>query len=228
MEPAGVRKEWCVVPDSSLRSNGAKAELLIPQLEFLNEEGAHAELWVVSQIFVDTPDRTVSDSTRYLQKVTAIFLDGRGAALLKYQWKDAQFKCNRWLSVQVWRKMWYQKMKMKLIVLGIIVALILIIILSIFLGICGNKAPGSADAFLMIMAKKLHNGLPKEVTVERAATTDERLRYLEFVRQAAAQVQAPVRTHAIRTTHENIDMTIKAADSILSQLDLAHRVRSRC
>ena len=24
MEPAGVRKEWCVVPDSSLRSNGAE------------------------------------------------------------------------------------------------------------------------------------------------------------------------------------------------------------
>jgi len=44
----------------------------------------------------------------------------------------------RWLSVQVWRKMWYQKMKMKLIVLGIIVALILIIILSIFQGICGK------------------------------------------------------------------------------------------
>ena len=28
--------------------------------------------------------------------------------------------------------------------------------------------------------------------MERAVTTDERLRYLEFVRQAAAQVQAPV------------------------------------
>ena len=34
--------------------------------------------------------------------------------------------------------MWYQKMKMKLIVLGIIIALILIIILSIFQGICGK------------------------------------------------------------------------------------------
>ena len=49
--------------------------------------------------------------------------------------EDADF---RWLCVQVWRKMWYQKMKMKLIVLGIIVALILIIILSIFQGICGK------------------------------------------------------------------------------------------
>ena len=34
--------------------------------------------------------------------------------------------------------MWYQDMKMKLIVLGIIIALILIIILSIFQGICGK------------------------------------------------------------------------------------------
>jgi len=44
----------------------------------------------------------------------------------------------RWLGVQVRRKMWYQDMKMKLIVLGIIIALILIIILSIFQGICGK------------------------------------------------------------------------------------------
>lgn len=35
-----------------------------------------------------------------------------------------------------------------------------------------------------------------------------------------------MRTHAIRTAHENIDRTIKAADSILSQFDLARRVRS--
>jgi hypothetical protein len=35
-----------------------------------------------------------------------------------------------------------------------------------------------------------------------------------------------VRTHAIRTAHENIDRTIKAADGILSQFDLARRVRS--
>ena len=35
-----------------------------------------------------------------------------------------------------------------------------------------------------------------------------------------------VRTHAIRTAHENIDRTIKADNSILSQFDLARRVRS--
>ncbi|CAD6264054.1 unnamed protein product [Miscanthus lutarioriparius] len=34
-----------------------------------------------------------------------------------------------------------------------------------------------------------------------------------------------VRMHAIRTAHENIDMTIKAADSILSQFDLARRIQ---
>jgi hypothetical protein len=33
-----------------------------------------------------------------------------------------------------------------------------------------------------------------------------------------------VRTHAIRMAHENIDKTIKAADAILSQFDLARRV----
>ncbi|CAM0147150.1 unnamed protein product [Urochloa decumbens] len=39
-------------------------------------------------------------------------------------------------GVRVRRKMWYQNMKMKLIVLGIVVALILIIILSVCHGIC--------------------------------------------------------------------------------------------
>ena len=32
----------------------SQAELLIPQLEFLNEEGAQAELWALSKIFLDT------------------------------------------------------------------------------------------------------------------------------------------------------------------------------
>jgi hypothetical protein len=39
-------------------------------------------------------------------------------------------------------------------------------------------------------------------------------------------VELQVRTHAIRTAHENIDWTIKAVDDILSQFDLARRVRS--
>ncbi|KAJ1254473.1 hypothetical protein BS78_K051700 [Paspalum vaginatum] len=36
----------------------------------------------------------------------------------------------------------------------------------------------------------------------------------------------PPRTHAIRTAHENIDRTIKAADGILSQFDLARRAEA--
>ena len=39
-------------------------------------------------------------------------------------------------------------------------------------------------------------------------------------------MELQVRTHAIRTAHENIDRTIKAVDDILSQFDLARRVRS--
>ncbi|XP_062228032.1 uncharacterized protein LOC133926233 [Phragmites australis] len=66
----------------------AIAELLIPQLEFLNEEGAQAELWALSRIFLDTLVQETG------QKVTAIFPDAGAAALLKYQWKDAQFKCS--------------------------------------------------------------------------------------------------------------------------------------
>jgi len=65
----------------------AIAELLIPQLEFLNEEGAQAELWALSKIFLDTLVQETG------QKVTAIFPDAGAAALLKYQWTDAQFKC---------------------------------------------------------------------------------------------------------------------------------------
>jgi len=38
-------------------------------------------------------------------------------------------------GVRVRRKMWYQNMKIKLIVLGIVIALILIIILSVYHGI---------------------------------------------------------------------------------------------
>ncbi|GJN00938.1 hypothetical protein PR202_ga18165 [Eleusine coracana subsp. coracana] len=65
-----------------------QAELLIPQLEFLNEEGAQAELWALARIFLDT----LVEETG--QKVTAIFPDAGAAALLKYQWQDAPFKCS--------------------------------------------------------------------------------------------------------------------------------------
>ena len=65
----------------------AIAELLIPQLEFLNEEGAQAEVWALSRIFLDTLVKETG------QKVKAIFPDAGAAALLKYQWTDAEFKC---------------------------------------------------------------------------------------------------------------------------------------
>uniref|UniRef100_J3MB84 DUF1995 domain-containing protein n=2 Tax=Oryza brachyantha TaxID=4533 RepID=J3MB84_ORYBR len=65
----------------------AIAELLIPQLEFLNEEGAQAEVWALSRIFLDTLVKETG------QKVKAIFPDAGAAALLKYQWTDAGFKC---------------------------------------------------------------------------------------------------------------------------------------
>jgi hypothetical protein len=37
-----------------LTTSQLQAELLIPQLEFLNEEGAQAELWALARIFLDT------------------------------------------------------------------------------------------------------------------------------------------------------------------------------
>lgn len=69
-------------------SGGMRAivELLIPQLQFLDDEGAQAELWELSRIFLDT----LMEETG-CQKVKAIFPDAGAAALLKYRWKDAAF-----------------------------------------------------------------------------------------------------------------------------------------
>ncbi|KAF8411579.1 hypothetical protein HHK36_004134 [Tetracentron sinense] len=64
----------------------AIAELLIPQLQFLDEEGAQSELWELSRIFLDT----LMEETG-CQRVKAIFPDAGAAALLKYRWKDAVF-----------------------------------------------------------------------------------------------------------------------------------------
>ncbi|KAJ4953477.1 hypothetical protein NE237_030309 [Protea cynaroides] len=71
-----------------LSSGGMRAivELLIPQLQFLDEEGAQGELWELSRIFLDT----LIEETEY-QRVKAIFPDAGAAALLKYRWKDATF-----------------------------------------------------------------------------------------------------------------------------------------
>ncbi|XP_008246470.1 PREDICTED: uncharacterized protein LOC103344637 [Prunus mume] len=69
-------------------SGGLRAivELLIPQLQFLDEEGAQAELWELSRVFLDTLIEETGG-----QRVKAIFPDAGAAALLKYRWKDAAF-----------------------------------------------------------------------------------------------------------------------------------------
>lgn len=70
-------------------SGGMRAivELLIPQLQFLDDEGAQVELWELSKIFLDT----LIEETE-CQRVKAIFPDAGAAALLKYRWKDALFR----------------------------------------------------------------------------------------------------------------------------------------
>ncbi|KAL5566088.1 hypothetical protein UlMin_029252 [Ulmus minor] len=69
-------------------SGGLRAivELLIPQLQFLDDEGAQAELWELSRIFLDT----LIEETG-CQRVKAVFPDAGAAALLKYRWKNAAF-----------------------------------------------------------------------------------------------------------------------------------------
>ncbi|WVY96625.1 hypothetical protein V8G54_028776 [Vigna mungo] len=62
-------------------------ELLIPQLQFLDDEGAQVELWDLSRIFLDT----LIEKTKF-QRVKAIFPDAGAAALLKFRWKDAIFR----------------------------------------------------------------------------------------------------------------------------------------
>ncbi|XP_055816755.1 uncharacterized protein LOC129886201 [Solanum dulcamara] len=73
---------------SFVSSGGMRAivELLIPQLQFLDDEGAQAELWELSRVFLET----LIEETG-CEKVKAIFPDAGAAALLKYRWKDATF-----------------------------------------------------------------------------------------------------------------------------------------
>ncbi|XP_078448434.1 DUF1995 domain protein, putative (DUF1995) [Wolffia australiana] len=70
-------------------SGGMRAivELLIPQLQFLDSEGAQEELWALSRVFLDT----IIQETGGNQRVKAIFPDTGAAALLRYSWKDAEF-----------------------------------------------------------------------------------------------------------------------------------------
>lgn len=71
-----------------ISSGGMRAmvELLIPQLQFLDAEGAQAELWQLSRIYLET----LIEETG-IQRVRAIFPDAGAAALLNYQWKDVSF-----------------------------------------------------------------------------------------------------------------------------------------
>ncbi|CAK8572439.1 unnamed protein product [Lathyrus sativus] len=73
---------------SYVSSGGIRAivELLIPQLQYLDDEGAQLELWELSRVFLDT----LIEETQ-CQKVKAVFPDAGAAALLKYRWKDALF-----------------------------------------------------------------------------------------------------------------------------------------
>ncbi|KAI5658866.1 hypothetical protein M9H77_27659 [Catharanthus roseus] len=69
-------------------SGGMRAivELLIPQLQFLDDEGAQFELWELSRIFLNTLIEETGN-----QRVKAIFPDAGATALLKYKWKDSAF-----------------------------------------------------------------------------------------------------------------------------------------
>jgi hypothetical protein len=54
-----------ILEDFQLVMSILQAELLIPRLEFLTDEGAHAQLWVVSQIFLDTLHKTGLDTLSF-------------------------------------------------------------------------------------------------------------------------------------------------------------------
>ncbi|CAA7024702.1 unnamed protein product [Microthlaspi erraticum] len=73
---------------SFVNSGGTRAivELLIPQLQFLDDEGAQAELWELSRVFIETLIKETG-----CERVKAVFPDAGAAALLKYKWKDATF-----------------------------------------------------------------------------------------------------------------------------------------
>lgn len=69
-------------------SGGMRAivELLIPQLQFLDDAGAQAELWELSRKFLITLAEETGN-----QRVKAIFPDAGATALLRHQWQDSAF-----------------------------------------------------------------------------------------------------------------------------------------
>lgn len=84
----GAVRQSSVASALFVSSGGMRAivELLIPQLQFLDDEGAQGELWELSRIFLET----LKEETGF-QRLKAIFPDAGAAALLKYRWKDATF-----------------------------------------------------------------------------------------------------------------------------------------
>jgi hypothetical protein len=71
-----------------INSGGTRviAELLVPELVNLDEDGAQQRVWDLSRLFLDTLQETVGE-----QRVKAIFPDAGVAAFVKYQWKDVPY-----------------------------------------------------------------------------------------------------------------------------------------
>ncbi|KAJ7526753.1 hypothetical protein O6H91_16G021600 [Diphasiastrum complanatum] len=65
----------------------AVVELLFPELENLNEEGAQQRLWDLARLFLEELEARLT-----LKQLKAIFPDAGSAALLKYQWSDSTLK----------------------------------------------------------------------------------------------------------------------------------------
>ncbi|KAH9330717.1 hypothetical protein KI387_002825, partial [Taxus chinensis] len=64
----------------------AVVELLLPELEFLNDEGSQEDLWQLARIYLESLRKETG-----VQQLKAIFPDAGAAALLKHWWKDANF-----------------------------------------------------------------------------------------------------------------------------------------
>lgn len=64
----------------------AIVELLLPELENLNEEGAQQRLWDLARLYLEALQNDLGT-----KRLKAIFPDAGAAALLKHLWSDASF-----------------------------------------------------------------------------------------------------------------------------------------
>eukprot|EP01018_Ginkgo_biloba_P024123 Gb_35506 [translate_table: standard] len=64
----------------------AIVELMLPELEFLNDEGSQEELWELARLYLESVTKETG-----VQRLKAIFPDAGAAALVKHWWKDASF-----------------------------------------------------------------------------------------------------------------------------------------